>query len=77
MPGLSELNTGNGAGVTALSCAPTGTCALGGSYTAGSQRHAFVASKVDGVWTDALPVPALIAMNTGGSAEVKSVSCSN
>lgn len=77
VPGLSALNTGNDATVTALSCAPTGTCALGGSYLAGSQRQAFVASRTDGVWSDAGAVPALIAMNLGGLSEVSAMSCSS
>ena len=77
LPGLAALNTDTDATVTSVSCAPNGTCALGGSYKAGSQRHAFVASKTSGAWSDAVDVPALITMNTGGSAEVTSVSCSN
>ena len=33
VPGLSALNTREGAGVSSVSCAPAGTCAAGGSYT--------------------------------------------
>ncbi len=34
VPGLAALNTGGGATVSSVSCAPTGTCAAGG-YAAG------------------------------------------
>jgi hypothetical protein len=77
LPGLAALNTADDATITSVSCVTNGTCALGGSYLAGSQRHAFVASKVNGAWSDAVAVPQLNSMNLGGMSEVTAVSCSS
>ncbi len=33
VPGLGALNTGGGVDVSAVSCAPAGSCAAGGFYT--------------------------------------------
>ena len=43
VPGTAALNAGEKAGVTSLSCAPAGTCSVGGEYTDSSARvQAFV-----------------------------------
>ena len=44
VPGTAALNTGGQAAVTAVSCAPAGTCSAGGVYT-GSGQQAFVVSE--------------------------------
>jgi hypothetical protein len=46
VPGTAALNTGGGAGINSLSCAPAGTCSAGGQYTDNSGRaQAFVVSQ--------------------------------
>jgi hypothetical protein len=69
---------GANAAVTSVSCNWAGNCSAGGYYqeTAGFvQAQAFVVSEVRGAWGTAIGVPGLAALDTGGSAEVFSVSC--
>ncbi len=77
VPGLSTLNTGNGAIVNSLSCSSDGNCATGGYYTDGSGSHGFVATQSNGSWNSAIAVPGLSALAGGNSATVNSVSCSS
>ena len=75
VPELGVLNA-RGAFVNSVSCASAGYCAAGGGY--GDQhRHGqgFVAVERSGRWGTAIGVPGLGALNTGGGAEVDSVSC--
>ena len=76
IPGLSQLDAGNGAGLGALSCGAAGNCSAGGYYTNGAgSRQGFVASETGGVWHKAVEVPGLGMLNKYGMAEVTSVSC--
>jgi hypothetical protein len=76
VPGLGALNTGGNASVWSVSCATAGDCAAVGDYTDGSGNgQGFVASEKKGLWGQAIEVPGLGALNTGGSAAVGSVSC--
>jgi hypothetical protein len=76
VPGLGALNRGGNAEVSSVSCASRGYCAAVGFYTdSGSHQQGFVAVEQSGVWGKAVEVPGLGALNTGGSAEVGSVSC--
>jgi hypothetical protein len=76
VPGLVALNTGGNAQVTSLSCPSAGNCAAGGSYLDRHHREqGFVAVERNGTWGTATRVPGLAALNTGGSAEIVSVSC--
>jgi hypothetical protein len=76
VPGLAALNTGGNAEVSSVSCAPPGGCAAVGFYTdGGGHRQGFVAVRRNGRWRQAVQVPGLAALNTGGKAEVSSVSC--
>lgn len=80
VPGTAALNTGTGlvggrAGVTAVSCASAGNCSAGGYYTGGFGRQLFVVSEVNGTWSNAVEVPGIQALNTGGEAEIDSMSC--
>jgi len=60
--------------IVSVSCASAGTCGAGGFYTdSSSKQHAFVINQVNGAWGQAREVAA--ALNTGGLAQVKSVSC--
>jgi hypothetical protein len=77
VPGLAALNKG-AAEVSSVSCASAGNCAAGGYYADGDRHHhlqGFVAAERDGVWGAAIEVPGLGALNTGGFAQVSSVSC--
>jgi hypothetical protein len=76
VPGLAALNAGGQASLTALSCAPAGNCAAGGSYTdAAGAVQAWLATGSGGTWRPATEVPGTAALNSGGSAAVTSVSC--
>jgi hypothetical protein len=76
VPGLARLSAGQGGTLVAVSCSAAGNCAATGSYT---DRHghqqAFVVSEKNGSWGTAIAVPRLAALNTGGDAEVSSLSC--
>jgi hypothetical protein len=79
VPGLARLNGDDGAAVASVSCAGPGDCSAGGFYglAAGRNPHqqAFVVTERNGTWGSAAPVPGLASLNTGGTAEVLSVSC--
>jgi hypothetical protein len=78
VPGLGALNTGGNTEVSSVSCASRGYCAAVGFYTvSGGHRQGFVAVEQSGVWGQAAGVPGLGALNTGGYAEVASVSCAS
>ena len=78
IPGLRALNKGGNAQVFSLSCASAGNCAVAGGYKDGSGRvQGFVASQWNGRWGKAIEVPGLGALNTGGGAEVLSLSCAS
>jgi hypothetical protein len=77
VPGLAALNVGY-AQITSVSCASAGNCSAGGSYqNTPITTQAFVVSQKHGTWGKAEEVPGLAALNTGGSAEVRSVSCAS
>ncbi len=78
IPALISLNTGGFAEGTSVSCASAGNCAVTGYYSAfGDGDEGFVVNQTDGTWGDAIPIPALISLNTGGDAEGTSVSCAS
>ena len=71
----TTTNIGNSARVNWVSCSSAGNCVAGGYY-GGVGRQAFVVSQTAGVWgTPQLAVPTIT--NSGGFAEVTSVSCSS
>ena len=70
----AALNTGGIAEVSSVSCGSVGNCSAGGHYTDSSGfTHAFVVSETNGTWGTARQVAA--ALNTGGGAQIYSVSC--
>jgi hypothetical protein len=80
IPGTGALNAGGYATVGTLSCPTVGNCSVGGLYASQTIDHisntqAFVASETNGTWGTALEVPGTAALNSGGYAEVISVSC--
>jgi hypothetical protein len=78
VPGLGALNTGGDAQVTSVSCTSAGSCAAGGYYT--SRRlvqQGFTVAERRGRWGKAAVMPGLGALNTGGDAQVASLSCTS
>jgi hypothetical protein len=76
--GLAALNVGGSAGVSSVSCETARNCAAGGYYQDGAgHQQAFVVSENNGSWGKAVEVPGLAALNTGGSAQLNSVSCTS
>ncbi len=77
VPGLGALNKGgtNEAEVW-VSCGSAGNCSVAGNYTDGAgHQQGYVASEKNGVWSPAIEVPGLAALNVGGHASVWSLSC--
>src|SRR5580698_2050285 len=78
VPGLAALNVGGNANVESVSCGQARYCAAGGTYRDGAgHQQAFVVSDINGAWGTAIEVPGSAALNTGGSAQVTSVSCAS
>ena len=76
--GLRALNTGGSALGLSVSCGSPGNCVIGGQYQdAIDLGHAFVASERDGTWGKAIEVPGLGVLNSGGIADVVTVSCAS
>ena len=78
VPGSAALNQGKFADVeiNSVSCTSAGNCSAGGFYTDRRGRlQAFVVNQTNGTWGNAEQVPGSGALNTGGEAEVDSVSC--
>jgi hypothetical protein len=71
------LATPGDAEIDSLSCASAGNCSAGGQYyiSATGAAEVFVVSEKHGSWGTAIPVPALIRLNTAGDAEISSLSC--
>ena len=80
LPGLAARNSGGSAGAAALSCWAPGDCTVAGTYASAVRGRdlitgAFVAGQRGGRWGQAVPLPGLAALNTGGQAEVSALSC--
>jgi hypothetical protein len=76
VPGTSALATGDKAGVNSVSCTAAGECAATGYFDGlRGDSHPFVVSETNGVWGDAIEVPGMATLNSGGWAEVDSLSC--
>jgi len=77
VPGLAALK-GVQSDVNSVSCASAGNCAAGGIYLEHRGGwQGFVAAERNGRWGQAIEVPGLAALNTGGYAQVDSVSCAS
>lgn len=75
LPGSVTFNSA-ASGLTSISCPSSGSCGAGGSYSDSSGNvQAFVVDEVNGTWGQALAVPGLTQVNTGGDASILSVSC--
>jgi len=81
VPGTTALNTGGTAEVFAISCAAAGDCTAVGQYAAAdvaddsTRGEALAVSETSGKWGNALEVPGTATLNSGGEAQVRSVSC--
>jgi hypothetical protein len=77
VPGTAALNPGGAAEVRALSCGAPGNCSTGGNVATSTgtppNSTAWIASENNGRWGHAREVAT--ALNTGGNAEISSVSC--
>jgi len=77
VPGSGALNAGGSAEVE-VSCPSAGNCAGGGFYTDASDHwQALVVSERNGHWGHAIEVPGSGTLNTGGTAQLLSVSCAS
>jgi hypothetical protein len=75
VPGTAALGS---AQLFSVSCASAGNCVAAGQYFDGADHtQAFVATEVNGTWHSAIEVPGTATLNTGGSAQVSSVSCAS
>jgi hypothetical protein len=77
IPGIATLNTQGQAAVTALSCASAGNCSAAGVYFGDSGQQAFVVNEINSTWGSAVEIPGTAALNSGGSADVTSLSCAS
>ncbi len=75
VPGTAALDTGGEASTQSVSCVSAGNCSAGGYYQSISGQQAFVVNETNGTWSSAQEVPGTAALNTGGRAQVNSVSC--
>jgi hypothetical protein len=75
VPGTARLNVGGSAEIDSVSCTGVGDCSAGGDYTSALNQQAFVVTESRGRWGKAIEVPATAHLNSGGYAEVESVSC--
>ena len=70
------LHTDRSVELNSISCGAAGECAACGWYADGSDNvQAFVDSETRGRWGNAIEVPGMATLNTGGDAEVDSISC--
>jgi hypothetical protein len=78
VPGTAALNTGASAQVASVSCSSAGNCSAGGDYsTTTPTGEAFVVKQTGGTWGTAKEVPGLVTINTGGEAQLRSLSCAS
>jgi hypothetical protein len=76
VPGTAALNVGGDARLRSLSCRAVGECAGGGHYVDGSGHYqVFVVTEKKGVWGAAVEVPGMAALNVGGGARLRALSC--
>ena len=76
VPGTATLNSGGSGDLVSVSCASAGNCAAGGYYRDGSGHdQAFVVDETNGSWGTAIEVPGTGTLNSGGAADLISMSC--
>lgn len=76
--GPRSLNASRLAQIDSISCGAPGNCAAGGFYEPRPDHYqAFLVDERAGKWGKAFEVPGSAALNTGGDAEVGSISCAS
>ncbi|HEY3733015.1 MAG TPA: hypothetical protein VGL63_03785 [Streptosporangiaceae bacterium] len=77
VPGTDALNVGGKAKTVAVSCASTGNCGAGGTYTdAVGHAQPFVVDETGSVWGTAEQVPGIASLNVGKpGSQITSLSC--
>ena len=80
VPGTAAMNAGGYAEIDSVSCAAAGECSAGGLYASSSTDdiptvQALVVTETGGTWGTAQEVPGTDALNSGGYAQITSVSC--
>ena len=76
VPGMTTLTQRIFGTVTSVSCASAGNCSAGGWYTDSADLgQPFVVNEVNGTWQNAVKVPGIDTLNTGGNAVINAVSC--
>ncbi len=77
-PGEGSLNVGQISGSESIACPAAGACQLTGIYTDGAGHvQGYVASEVNGTWGNAIAIPGLAGLNTGGVAAATQIACSS
>jgi hypothetical protein len=78
VPGISSLDTGQNAGIAALSCTALGDCSAGGAFTGSNGEQPFVVNETTGVWGAAEEVLGIASLNGGeNSAAINTLSCAS
>ncbi len=79
VPGTESLSGGGTGWASALSCPSPGNCTASGYYhdAATGFGQAWVADETNGSWNSAIGVPGTAALNTGGDATARTVSCAS
>ncbi|MBO0814037.1 MAG: hypothetical protein J2P30_02630, partial [Actinobacteria bacterium] len=81
-PGSGARNAGGSAQINSVSCGAVGNCTAAGYYASSSAggipaTQAMIVTETGGTWGTAKEVPGTAALNSGGSAQVYSVSCAS
>ncbi len=78
VPGTATLNAGGRAQVGAVSCRKAGNCSAAGSYRPNtSTTSGFVVTEKNGHWGNAIQVPGLAPLDTGGTASPVALACAS
>ncbi|HEV2371541.1 MAG TPA: hypothetical protein VGS19_05155 [Streptosporangiaceae bacterium] len=78
VPGTAALNIGGFAVIDSVSCPSARACGAGGYYVDGSgHSQAFVVNQTNGTWGTAQEVPGTAALDSGGLAQLDSLSCAS
>jgi hypothetical protein len=80
LPGIVALNKGGYTELDAESCPSQGNCSAGGEYrpvARSTRMTAFVANEVAGTWRTAIEAPGIATLNTGGFAQLHTLTCAS
>ena len=77
VPNIAPNNVANSE-VLSISCGSPGNCSAGGYYSSSRYRtQAFVDDETNGTWGQAQEAPNTATLNTGGMAQITTVSCAS